>query len=152
MEGIPLRPMPWLVAVLLALGGSSCQGGKRFYPVHGQVFADGKPAEGVMIVFHSLDASDPQPVQPSAIVQADGSFVLRSYLVQQRDLREGAPAGSYRVTCTWYPPDLGKYLGAEKLPDKLAGRYADPKTSGLQAEVAERPTELPPFRLEMPKK
>src|SRR5262249_2767250 len=148
---VPVRPMPLLVAALVMLGGSSCQGSKRFYPVRGQVFANGKPAEGVTIIFHPLDESDPQRIQPSAVVQADGSFVLRSYLVAQRALKEGAPAGQYRVTCTWYPPNLQDYLGRENLPDKLQGKYADPKKSGLQAEVAEGPTELPAFELKIPK-
>jgi hypothetical protein len=151
MRRVPVRPGSLLV-VLILLGVSSCQGGKRFYPVRGYVFVDDKPAEGVTIIFHPLDDSGPKPVQPSAVVQADGLFVLNSYLVQERVLKEGAPAGQYRVTCTWYPTDLQKYLGMENLPDKLQGRYADPKTSGLQAEVSEGPNELPPFELKIPKK
>jgi hypothetical protein len=115
------------------------------------VFADGKPAEGVMVIFHPLDDPDPQPVQPSAVVQPDGSFELRSYLVQQRALKEGAPAGKYAVTGTWYPADLQNHLGKENLPDKLHGRYADPKSSGLRAEVPEAATELPPFEVKVSK-
>jgi hypothetical protein len=141
----------YLLGIALVLLCSSCQGGKRFYPVRGQVFADGKPAQGVTIIFHPEDDSDPQPLQPSAIVQADGSFVLHSYVVEKRTLKEGAPAGRYRVTCTWYPPDLQNYLGNENLPDKLQGRYANSRTSGLKAEIAEQSTEVPPFRLEIPK-
>jgi hypothetical protein len=112
----------------------------------------GKPAEGVTVVLHSLDSPDPKPVQPSAVVQVDGSFELRSYLVPQRALKEGAPAGKYRVTCTWYPTDLQNYLGMENLPDKLQGRYADPKSTPLRAEISEGPTQLPPFELEIPRK
>jgi hypothetical protein len=140
------------VSVLVALCGSSCQGGKRFYPVHGRVFADGKPAEGVTVILHPVNDPDPKPVQPSAVVRADGSFELNSFLLEQRVLKEGAPAGQYLVTCTWYPPDLQNYLGREVLPDKFHGRYADPKSSGLRAEVAEGPTELPSFQLTVPKK
>jgi hypothetical protein len=145
----PARLALLLAAGLVALCCPACQRGKRFYPVRGQVLADGKPAKGVMVIFHPLDDPDPHPVQPSAVVQEDGSFALRSYLVGQRVLKEGAPAGQYLVTCTWYPPDLEKYLGMENLPDKLRGRYANPKTSGLRAEVPEGPTELPAFRLEV---
>jgi hypothetical protein len=145
------QPVRIVVLLLIALGGLSCQAGKRFYPVRGHVFADGKPAEGVMVIFHALDDPDPQAVQPSAVVQADGSFVLRSYIVQQRALKEGAPAGKYAVTCTWYPADLQNFLGRENLPDKLHGRYADPKSSGLRAEVPEAPTELPPFEVKVTK-
>jgi hypothetical protein len=152
MRIVPPRTVPLLASVLIVLCCSSCQKSRPFYPVHGHVFANGKPAAGVTIILHPLDNSDPQPVQPSAIVEADGSFVLRSYLVQQRLLKEGAPAGQYLVTCIWYPPDLEKYLGTEILPDKLNGKYADPKTSGLRAEVAEGPTELPPFQVKIQKK
>jgi hypothetical protein len=138
--------------LLLALCCVACQGGKRFHPVRGQVFADGKPAAGVTVTFHPLEGTDTPTVQPSAIVQADGSFELRSYLVQERTLKDGAPAGQYAVTCIWYPPDLEKYLGRENLPDKLQGKYADRKTSELRATVADGPTDVPRFELKMPKK
>ncbi len=149
MSRILPQPLRLLVLGLLLTGVLSCQGGKRFYPVRGHVFADGKPAEGVTIVFHPLDDPDPQPVQPSAVVQADGSFVLRSYVVQQRALKEGAPAGKYAVTCVWYPADLQNYLGRENLPDQLHGKYADPKSSVLRAEIPEAGTELPPFEVKV---
>src|SRR5262249_15204174 len=146
------RPGTLLVSALLVLCCSSCQGGKRFYPVRGKVFANGKPAEGVTIILHPLDDPGPKPVQPSAVVQADGSFELKSFLVDQRVLKDGAPAGQYAVTCTWYPPDLEKYIGMENLPDRLQGKYADSKTSGLRATVSEGPTDLPSFELTAPKK
>jgi hypothetical protein len=152
MRRLSVRPGALLIPVLIALCCSSCQRGKQFYPVRGHVFANGKPAEGVMIVLHPLDDPDPEPVQPTAIVGADGSFTLKSYLVRERVLKDGAPAGKYVVTCTWYPPNLQDYLGMENLPDKLRGRYAVPKTSGLSAEVGEEPTELPPFKLEIDKR
>ena len=132
---------------LVVLCCSSCKGGKQFYPVRGQVFVDGKPGAGVMVVFHPVNDPDPEPVLPTAVVGADGSFLLKSFVVQDRVLRDGAQAGEYRVTCAWYPQDLQKYLGNEKLPDKLHGKYALPKESGLKAEVLEKETELPPFKL-----
>ena len=152
MHRVPIRLLMLFAMLLLLLGGMSCQAGKRFYPVRGQVFIDGKPAEGVTIVFHLEDDPDQPPTQPTAIVQADGSFELRSYLVKERELKNGAPPGPYRVTCVWYPADLNKYLGQENLPDKLKGKYADPKTTPLRAEVAEKPNELPAFQLELEEK
>ena len=106
MKCVPRRAAALLVPALLAACCVSCGGGKRFHPVRGKVFADGKPAEGVMVVLHPADDADPQPVQPTGVVGADGSFELRTYVVQDRVVKEGAPAGQYRVTCTWYPPDL----------------------------------------------
>jgi hypothetical protein len=138
---------PLVLAALVALCCCSCQGGRKFYPVKGKVLVDGKPAEGVTVVFHPREPSDP-PMSPYAIVAADGSFALQSWLVDERVLKPGAPAGEYQVTCVWYPPDLEKHLGAATLPDRLHGRYADKEKSGLQATVAESDTELPPFELQ----
>jgi hypothetical protein len=152
MQRPTFRPALRLMLVLTALCCASCQGGKVCYPVRGQVFVNGQPAAGVMVVLHAIDDPDPNPVQPSGVVQADGSFTLKSFFVQDRVLKEGAPAGKYRVTCVWYPADLQKHLGQEKLPDKLQGHYADPKTSGLQVEVLERETELSSFQLKTSEK
>jgi hypothetical protein len=132
--------------VLLALCCASCSSGKRFYPVSGKVLVDGKPGEAVMVVFHPQEETEP-PLLPSAVVKADGSFVLQSWIVDQRVLKDGAPAGDYRVTCVWYPPDLEKYLANATLPDRLHGKYSDKNQSGLQAQVLEGPTQLQPFDL-----
>jgi hypothetical protein len=146
------RAVPLAAAALVALCCSSCNRGRPFYPVRGRVLVDGKPAEGVLVVLHPVDDPDPKPVQPTALVQADGSFVLKSYVIQERALKDGAPAGPYRVTFVWYPPDLEKYLSRDVLPDRLHGRYSDPKTSGLTVDVPEAPTELPTFELTARKK
>lgn len=137
----------WLTAIV-ALCCSSCGYGKRFYPVTGKVLVDGKPAEGLTVVFHPATETEP-PLQPTAIVGSDGSFTLQSWLVEERELKQGAPAGEYRVSCVWYPPDVEKYLANAVLPDRLEGRYGDRNTSGLTAVVKESPTELPPFELKL---
>jgi len=148
MPRVTARTVALTVVALVALGSSSCGGGKRFYPVHGRVTVNGKPAEGVSIVLYLVDDTDRRPIQPSAIVQADGSFELKTFVLDDRTLKDGAPAGQYQVSCVWYPPDLQKYVNAMlPLPDRLHGKYSDPKTSGLKAEVLEQPTELPPFEL-----
>jgi len=153
MGRTPARAVLLTAAALAALCCSSCQGGKRFYPVRGRVLVNGKPAAGVSIVFYLVDDPDPKPVLPSAIVQADGSFELKTFVAQERALKDGAPAGPYQVSCVWYPPDLQKYLNAgAALPDRLHGKYSDPKTSGLRADVPEQPTELPLFELTAPTK
>jgi hypothetical protein len=141
--------------MMLALAGllcASCKGGTPCYAVRGKVLVNAKAAEGVTVVFHPTNAGDADPVQPSAVVQADGSFTLKTYFVKDRVLKDGAPAGKYRVTCVWYPADLQKYLAQEKLPDKLQGRYADPKTSDLSADVLEQDNDLSPFNLKIPEK
>jgi hypothetical protein len=132
---------------VLALCCASCQQEKQFYPVRGQVLVDGQPAEGATVVLHPLQASDP-PLLPTGVVAADGSFVLQSWLVEERVLEQGAPAGEYQVTCVWAPGDLGD---GDKVPDKLLGKYGDKRSSGLKATVAAGATELPPFELQVKK-
>jgi hypothetical protein len=148
MGRVSVRAALLATTALAAFCCSSCGGGKKFYPVHGHVFVNGKPAEGVMIVLHPVDDPDPKPVQPTARVQADGSFELKSFLVDRRVLKDGAPAGKYLVSCIWLPADLSGY-GPESAPDRLQGRYSNPKASDLRAEVHEGPTELPPFELKV---
>src|SRR5262245_20773626 len=118
-----LRTMVALAAVLVVVLWSGC-GPKRkpVYPVHGQVFVAGLPAEGALVIFLPIDDPDPQAPKPSGKVGADGSFTLSSYVLQ-----DGAPAGEYGVTILWFVPDLSVNPSA---PDKLQGRYADPQTSG----------------------
>jgi hypothetical protein len=136
--------------VLAALCCTSCQDGKTFYPVTGRLMVDGKPGEGVKIVFHPID--DPESsLLPSAVVAADGSFTLKSWLVEERVLEEGAPAGKYHVTCVWFPADLSGYGAGQAFPDKLHGKYSNKSNSGLEAHVQAAPTELPPFELKSKK-
>jgi hypothetical protein len=143
----------WLLltaVACIAISTTSCGAGKKFYPVHGHVFVDGKPAEGVSIMLYLVDDPDPKPIQPSATVAADGSFELKSFVLTERVVKDGAPPGQYQVSCVWYPPDVQKYIAAmAPLPDKLHGKYADAKTSGLKATIPEQPTELPPFELNL---
>jgi hypothetical protein len=141
----PARRAAFAAIAVAALCCSSCGGGKKFYPVHGRILANGKPAEGVLIVLHPVDDPDPRPIKPSAMVQADGSFELKSFIAEQHIVKDGAPAGKYVVTCVWWPADRPN--APESLHDKLQGRYSNLKTSELRADVAEGPTELPTFEL-----
>jgi len=153
MPRVTARAVALTAVALAALCTASCTGGKRFYPVRGHVTVNGKPAEGVSIVLYLVDDTDKRPIQPSAIVQADGTFELKSFVLDDRTLKDGAPPGQYQVSCVWYPPDLQRYVNAMlPLPDRLHAKYSDPKTSGLKAEVLEQPTELPPFELTAPTK
>src|SRR5947209_6748196 len=82
-----VRPAVVVLPVLIALVCTSCQGGVPCYPVRGQVFVNGKPAAGATVVFHAEGDAGPNAVQPSAVVEADGSFALRSFFVQDRKLK-----------------------------------------------------------------
>jgi hypothetical protein len=122
-----------------------------FYPVRGQVFAAGKPAEGALVVFHPVQSTDERALKPSGVVKADGSFALQSYDPQTCPTpRDGAPAGEYLISVSWIPPDYATYRNV--LPDKLQGRYSDPKSSGLRATVKAEPNDLPAFQLDVKNK
>src|SRR5438132_3037311 len=125
---------------------ASCSGGKPLYPVRGEVFFEGQPAAGALVVLHPLDDNSPAAIRPSGYVESDGSVNLTSYLTPSRIVGDGAPAGEYIVTVSWLPSDvkedLSKHPGSV-LPDKLGGRYGQPDSSKLRAKVLEQPTELP---------
>lgn len=130
-----------VVACLLV---SACgKRGKTCYPVKGKVLLDGKPAKDVMVIFHPKDESDPERAAPSAQVDENGDFVLST--VAHND---GAPAGEYSVTFTWREAS-GLLKNQFDGPDRLKGRYADPKKNLFPVTIEPKPTELPPFNLSM---
>lgn len=106
------------------------------YPVRGQVFVNGQPAEGALVIFHpEYDPNDPDHPRPRAYVRIDGSFELGTY-----EIGDGAPAGNYIVTVVWAP--------GESEGDRLRGLYADPASPRLTTVVLRGPNVLPPFRLD----
>jgi hypothetical protein len=143
--------MPTLgLAVLLALGTSCQKAGKQYYPVHGRVLVDGKPAEGAVVVLHPADDPGMRALRPSAIVQADGSFSVRSYDPYVCPTpQDGAPVGDYFIAINWFPPGVER---SDVIPDKLHNRYGNPTTSGLRVQVKEEPNQLRAFELTARKK
>ena len=137
------RLLPLLVA-MLALPCASCgKGGRKpVYPVEGKVLVgkDRQPAAGALVIFHPADSSDEDPNKPRAHVGDDGSFTLTTYT--QND---GAPAGEYVVTVAW--PEPRKTPFDPVGPDRLGGRYGDPKTSKLRVTVEAKPNALEPIEL-----
>jgi hypothetical protein len=128
----------------LVLAGAGCGGKARkpVFPVKGQVLVNNKPAAHAVVIFHPLEESEPRPTAATAETEADGTFKLSTYTAG-----DGAHAGSYVVSVTW-PERTGASGGdADAAPDRLGGRYANPKTSKLQAQVREGPNDLPPFQL-----
>jgi hypothetical protein len=103
------------------------------------VLFDGKPAAGATVFFYPVE-TDAEALAPYGVTDANGSFTLTTYLTF-----DGAPAGEYVVTVRWPgPPRRGE---DEQGPDRLKGRYDNPKTSKLRATVETKPNDLPPFQL-----
>jgi len=142
-----LRTRLGLASLALAVFAcSSCNRGKTLYPVRAQVFFEGQPATGALVVLHPVDDPSPAAIRPSGYVDADGRLKLMSYNVTTRSTGDGAPVGEYIVTIAWLPADVKEYLSKHpkaELPDKLQGRYSQPDSSTLRAKVLPQPTELP---------
>ena len=129
-----------LIAGALALLLSSCgrTDSPRPYPCKGSVRINGEPAKDAMVAFYHLDEWGKRTIVPMAWTDDHGDFVLTTY--KEGD---GAPAGDYEVTITWPAYHTRRGVG----PDRLDGRFADPKKSGLHAHVEAKDNELEPFTI-----
>ena len=122
------------VALLLAALVGCQRGPERVpvYPVSGEVFYQGRPAAGALVIFHPRDTAvgEKLPMKPCATVGADGTFRLSTY-----DSGDGAPAGEYAVTVLWTTTRREEGAEGEEVADRLGGRYANPEASRLTATV-----------------
>jgi hypothetical protein len=141
-----MRTFPRLATVLVLAGAtvmlSSCGDRKSVYPMRGRVLdAQGKPLAGASLIFHPLDAApDDVRHKPATTTDKEGQFTLTTYTEN-----DGAPAGEYAVTIEWRPIPRSP-MEPEK-PDRLNGKYRDPKTTPFRATVKSGTNELEPFRL-----
>jgi len=146
-RGLRVRSLVALPALLAAAGLSlSCGGGRRpVYPVRGQVFYEGQPTPGALVILHPLNDPDPRAPRPVARVGPDGSFAPTTYHAD-----DGAPAGEYAVTVAWVKEVDNQNAPREEQREPrslLPERYGKPETSGLRVHVQKGHNELPPFRL-----
>lgn len=131
------------IFVLVCLAGCSGSGQPPLYPVRGRVLVDGKPVADVFVMLHSLDDTHADMPRPSGRTDTQGYFNLSSYTTG-----DGAPAGDYVATCEWKPRSANPLI--REGPDRLEGRYSNPKTSGLKVRVKKKVNDLPPFELQQP--
>ncbi len=132
-------------ALLASPGCSGGDGRVTVYPAHGKVLVKGQAAEGATVTFYPAAAGEAavaMPV-PTATTDAIGEFQLRSF-----EGNDGAPVGEFNVTVVWPAPPPPNATGIFDLKDRLGGRYANPQTSKLTAQVAEGGGEIPPFELQ----
>jgi hypothetical protein len=130
-----------VAGVLAALVSGCGDKGPRLYPVKGMVRLNGEPAKDVNIMFTpvTLPEGDATPLSPAAVTDEEGRFQLMSFKPG-----DGAPAGDYKVTIIYPMNRYNKHLSGI---DRLKGKFADPKTSGLTAKVEPTSNDLPPFDL-----
>jgi len=111
----------------------------KVYPVHGEVYFNGKPAEGATIHFHPVDKEACPPA--FATVNDDGSYSLTTFKSD-----DGAAEGDYIVTVNW--PEVRQDDGETILgKDRLGGIYAKPDISKLTATVSPGDNEIERFDL-----
>jgi hypothetical protein len=122
LQGVPGRG-PLVLAAVVLLGASGC-GGRKLYPVEGQVvFPDGQPVTGLAggsVEFDPLDGKD----GARGALQADGTFRLETFKPG-----DGAYPGRYRV-CVVPPQVIDR--PTPRVIDRSFERF---DTSGLQVEV-----------------
>ena len=128
--------LPLLLCVF-PLGCGS--GNARAYPVRGEVFVHGKPAQGAAVHLHPHDKEKCRPA--FAIVEADGAFQMTTFATN-----DGAVPGDYVVTVVWRDEKTvdGETIYGE---DKLGDRYSKAATSTLKATVTVGDNEMPRFEL-----
>lgn len=136
-----------LLLLLVAVVSIGCSKANRNAPAKGKVLVAGQPASGAVLTF-IMDGGGSEAVSGSAIAGEDGSFSVQSNML------DGLPPGKYSVAITW--PDTSKKLTAGQImqgatpedgPDKLKGKYSDPKASNLHVEVKSGTAEIPTFNL-----
>lgn len=129
-------PARWFVVIGIAwfptIPGCRPDEKLSLVPVTGQVFFEGKPAVGAVVTLHHLDPSVARRIQPTGIVEANGSFKIGTY-----DDEDGAPPGNYKATFEW----SGSTNEAEALPET----FSSPRLSNFNVKVSASPTKLPPF-------
>ncbi len=126
------------------------------YPVIGKVIRNGQPMAGGTIIFEYAGKDGPDapkgvsggPFRATAKIK-DGSFNLIGYAGA-----EGMPAGNYKVGISPLRGhsesglfDKGRAMPTKGKPALPVDQYADPKTSGLTAEVFKDKPNEPVFEL-----
>jgi len=137
-----LRKVVFCFTTALAIACGSCGNKNNIFPVSGEVMLNGSPASGAAVFFYRQGGDSMNDHMIMGIVQEDGSFELVC-----GSLGKGAPPGEYDVLIEWKQVSGQSKGRPQQAPDKLKGRYADPKHPLLHATVEAKPNNLPPFEL-----
>ena len=142
--------------MLLPACSNSFEAHPPVYPVKGKVVLNGKPMKGGTIIFEydgegsdALKGPPGQPFRVTGKINSEGTFNLVAYTGS-----EGMPAGNYKVGISAVQGRSESNLFDRKLVIEKKGRsgvssnqYADPKTSGLTAQVSKDTSNEPVFDL-----
>jgi hypothetical protein len=137
-----VRRVVFCLTAVLTLACASCGNKNNIYPVSGKVTYKGSPASGATVFFRRQGGDPMNDHMIMGIVQEDGSFELVC-----GSLGKGAPPGEYDVLIEWKRVTGQSKGRPQHGPDKLKGRYADPKRPLLHATIGAKATNLPPFEI-----
>ena len=157
-DSSPLTLFSRSLACAVVMGGLTvmalgCGDHLATVPVTGSVRVDGKPAAGVQVVLHPVDADDErlEKLRPTGRTAADGTFVIGTY-----EMTDGAPVAEYLITAEWFAggPETTtsetadpEANSAATQTDRLGGRFANPETSAFKASIGRPSSEIPALEL-----
>lgn len=126
-----------------------CSGAKHppTYPVQGELFVKGQPADGARLILQPVVAGDLQswPLGfPMATVQPDGKFQFSCF-----GENDGAPEGTYKLIARWDEGDGSAEENTDAPPPKnrLDNMYFDPARSPWSVKVEPQPNQLTRFEV-----
>lgn len=129
----------------LLLGALGCSSSDNAtYPVELEVFVNGKPATGAVVVLYPTGGVKTDTALPTGKVGEGGAVKLSTFAQD-----DGAPPGEYTVTVEWR--DV-KYVGTDNLrefsADKLKGKYKrHDSPNAPKVTVDKQPNKLPALQL-----
>ena len=128
-----------ILGVLCSLSIGCSKRSVKVYPVRGEVYFNGQPAEGATVHFHPVDKKACPPA--FATVNEDGAYSLTTFKTD-----DGAAAGEYIVTVNWLEEreEDGETIVGK---DRLGGVYGRPEISKLTASVSPGDNEIERFDL-----
>ncbi len=135
-----MKKCVFYLTAAVALTCTSC--GNGLYSVSGKVTYKGQPAAGAAVFFQRQGADLMNEPMIMGLVQQDGSFS-----VVCGDKGAGTSRQIRRSDRMETVVQSTEGSGRSNAPDKLGGRYADPKNPRLHAEIKAATNDLPPFDL-----
>ncbi|MDO4629368.1 MAG: hypothetical protein Q4C70_09315 [Planctomycetia bacterium] len=112
-----------LLAALLLIHLTGCDGRPRRVPVTGTVLVDGKPLEGeIQGYVRFMPTAGGRSAQ--AALDKNGNFVLGNY-----EETDGCPLGEYKVEIQAFE------VNGNRMRYLIPPRYGNPKTSGITVKI-----------------
>jgi 5-hydroxyisourate hydrolase-like protein (transthyretin family) len=129
--------MRWVLYLAVGLCLVGCNRTQYYgHPPHlvsGQLLVNGKPADNADIQLFPVEDWE-RAIIPQGSTDEEGRFILSTF-----SMEDGAPTGEYEVAVSWPAYRHGKRFG----PDRLAGKLANHKTSGVRVRIEDSTSELP---------